>query len=69
MNLHRAAPTMAGMAAVVLCGEAHHAPDHVYGPFDTLGGAERWADSRSRRPGRYAVAMALDSPDLPADPD
>ena len=51
------------MAAIVLCGEAHTAPDLVVGPFDTLAEAEDWAKGQPGQPARYAAPMTLTTPD------
>ena len=51
------------MAAIVLCGEAHAAPDRVVGPFETLEQAEEWAARQPGQPARYAEAMPLTEPD------
>ena len=51
------------MAAVVLCGEVHTAPDLVVGPFDTLAEAEEWAKRQLGQPDRYAAPMTLTMPD------
>ena len=51
-----------GVPAIVLCGDAHTAPDTVYGPFDTLEEAQEWASRRPNQPARYAAAMPLTEP-------
>jgi len=51
------------MAATVLCGEAHTAPDRVVGPFDTLERAEERAARQPGQPARYAAAMPLTEPE------
>jgi len=51
------------MSAIVLCGDAHTAPDLAVGPFTTVEDAEEWAAQRPAHPGRYAVAMSLTPPE------
>jgi hypothetical protein len=51
------------MVAVVLCGDAHTAPDLVVGPFGTLDEAEDWANRQPGHPARYAAVMVLTAPE------
>jgi len=51
------------VSAIVLCGDAHTAPDLAVGPFATIAAAEAWADEQHGQPARYAVAMVLTPPE------
>jgi hypothetical protein len=51
------------MTAVVLCGDAHTAPDRVVGPFATLDQAQAWASKQPGQPARYAAVMDLTPPE------
>ena len=57
--------TLTGVAAVVLQGPAHSAPDLIVGPFTTGGEAADWARRHPRAAG-YSVAQELTDPDDPA---
>jgi hypothetical protein len=50
------------MAAVVLQGPAHSAPERIVGPFPTTGAATAWAENHAW-PGGYSVAQSLTRPD------
>jgi hypothetical protein len=60
--------TLIGVAAVVLQGPAHSAPDLVIGPFATVGEAADWARRHPRHAG-YSAAQELTDPDDVAGPD
>jgi hypothetical protein len=46
------------MAAVVLQGPEHAAPEVIVGPFDTMIDAQRWAAAHPRE-GGYSVPVEL----------
>lgn len=49
------------MAAVVLQGPAHTAPERIIGPFPSVDEAAAWALAHPR-PGGYSVAQDLTPP-------
>jgi hypothetical protein len=55
--------TVDTMTAIVLCGDANTAPDHVFGPFQSLEEADEWARGQPGQPARYAVAMPVTPPE------
>jgi hypothetical protein len=51
------------MPYVVLCGQAHTAPERIVGPFASRDDADRFAAEQPGMPDRYAVVEDLIPPD------
>jgi hypothetical protein len=49
------------MSAVVLQGPENNAPDAIFGPFQSIDEAEKWAETHPRV-GGYSIAQNLNDP-------